>query len=131
MDNNTFDYTYSAQEHEELLSLQKKYKTDSPADKTEREATMEELRKLDKSTSRPGKILTVFMLVVGILLFGTGMSLVTVFSETLFALGVVVGVIGIAIVGLTFPIRNTVNNKQKKKNAPKILALTERLLNDN
>lgn len=129
-DNNTFDYTYSAQEHEELLSIQKKYKTDTPAEKTEREATMDELRKLDKAASRPGKILTVIMITVGTLILGTGMSIVMRLSNSLFVLGIIIGVAGIAIVGLTFPLRNAVNKKQKEKNAPRILELSEKLLNE-
>ena len=128
MDHNTFDYTYSAQEHEELLAIKKRYETAVPAEKTAREATMEELRQLDRAAARPGKILTVVMLVVGILVFGTGMSFVTEFSDTLFIPGVVIGVVGMAVTGLTFPLCNAVNKKQKEKIAPKILALTEELL---
>ncbi|MBQ8297494.1 MAG: hypothetical protein IJX77_06900 [Ruminococcus sp.] len=128
MDNNTFDYTYSAQEREELLAIQKRYKINSAAEITEREATMEELRKLDKRSSRLGKILTAVMIVSGTLIFGTGMSIILRLSDSLFALGIVIGVIGIAMVALTFPVRNYVNQKQKERIAPKILSLTEKLL---
>ena len=49
---NTFEYTYSAKQQEEIAAIKKKY---MPVE----EDKMETLRRLDKSVERPGTILSI------------------------------------------------------------------------
>lgn len=117
---NTFEYTYSSKRQEEIEAIKKKY---LPS-----EDKMEQLRKLDKSVEIPGTIWAIALGVIGMLVMGTGMSCVMVWTEDLFIVGIVVGVIGIMMIAAAFPVFKIVTRKRREKIAPQILALSEELL---
>ena len=87
----TFQYTYSAKQQDEIQKIRKKYLP-------QEEDKMEQLRRLDKSTNRKGTAVSIAVGVIGCLLLGIGMSCTMVWMEQLFILGIVVGVIGIAAI---------------------------------
>ena len=116
----TFEYTYSAKQQEEIQKILKKYLP-------QEEDKMEQLRRLDKSTNRKGTAVSIAVGVIGCLLLGIGMSCTMVWMEQLFILGIVVGVIGIAAIIAAYPIYNRITAKERERLAPQILKLTEEL----
>lgn len=118
---NTFEYTYSAKRQEEIEKIKSKY-VEKEEDK------MEQLRKLDQSVERPGTITSIVIGVIGTLIMGTGMSLAMVWGGALILPGILIGVMGIAVLALAYPVYKSMTKKQKEKLAPQILALSEELL---
>lgn len=113
-----FEYTYSAPEQEEIRRIRAKY---APRE----ESSLEKLRRLDAQAERPGTVIALVLGVIGTLIFGTGMCCCLVWS--LYLAGIVVGVVGIAMLGAAYPAYVRITKKQREKIAPQILALTEEL----
>lgn len=118
---NTFEYTYSAVEQEEIRRIRDKYAPPAP------ETAVERLRRLDESVTRPGKIAALSLGTVGILLLGVGMCCVMVWTAY-FALGVAIGLVGMLAMALAYPMFNRITQKRRAKLAPEILRLTEELM---
>ena len=122
MNNNTFEYTYSAKQQEEVAAIRKKY-VPVVEDK------METLRKLDRGVENRGTMMSVITGVIGTLVLGAGMSMVMVMNEKVFmVLGIILGIIGIAVMAVAYPVYNRIVKKQREKIAPQVLALTEDLM---
>lgn len=115
----TFTYTYSAKQQEEIRNIRKKY---LPRE----EEKMEQLRRLDRDTTRKGTVLSVLVGVIGCLLLGVGMCCTMVWMK-FFIPGVVIGLIGIAAVAAAYPLYTRVTKKERERLAPQILKLTEEL----
>lgn len=122
MENNkeSFEYTYSAKQQEEIDKIRRKY---IPKE----EDKMELLRKLDRDVTKPGTVWSIVLGVIGCLIFGAGMSCVMVGSKTLFVLGIVAGLVGIAVMAAALPVYKKITQKERERIAPQILALTEEL----
>lgn len=91
MDDNkkeTFTYTYSAVEQEEIKKIRQKYLP-------EEEDKMAQLRRLDQKVTQKGMAVSISVGVVGTLLLGVGMCCTMVWADRSFVLGIIVGVIGI------------------------------------
>ncbi len=121
--NNTFEYTYSAPQQEEIKKIRQKY---LPQNQTI--SKIEQLRQLDKSAEKPGRFLSIIIGILGTLMLGIGMSCTMVYID-LFVEGIVIGVIGIGIILTAYPIYKAVTKRKRKKIAPQILKLTEELEN--
>ena len=119
--NTTFQYTYSAKEQEELKRIRSKY---APKE----ENKMELLRRLDAQVTQKATMYSIIVGVIGALILGTGMSCCLVWGGAVFVLGIIVGVLGLAIIGLAYPLYNRTLNKERKRIAPEILRLTEELM---
>jgi uncharacterized membrane protein YeaQ/YmgE (transglycosylase-associated protein family) len=91
---------------------------------------MEQLRHLDESATRPGTIAALVVGIIGTLLLGVGMCCSMVWADKFFIVGVVVGIIGIAILVAAYPLFVHITKKQREKIAPEILRLTEELSNE-
>lgn len=122
MENNkeTFEYTYSAKQQQEIESIRKKYLP-------KEEDKMEQIRKLDREAERPGMIASLATGVIGALILGVGMCCTMVWGESLFALGIFVGVLGIALIAAAYPLYKKVTKTQREKVAEQILTLTNEL----
>lgn len=118
--NETFTYTYSAKQQEEIRNIRSKYLT-------KEEDKMEQLRRLDRSASKKGTVVSVTLGVIGCLLLGVGMCCTMVWMQNWFIPGVVIGVLGIAAVAVAYPAYNRITKKEREKLAPQILKLTEEL----
>lgn len=127
----TFQYTYSAKEQEEIRAIRKKYASPEQA-----EDKMAQLRRLDASVTKKASACALVFGVVGALLLGIGMSLsMSDFSKILGAyedmamlIGIIIGIVGIVLVSLAYPLYNRIVRKEQKKLAPEILRLTEELM---
>lgn len=127
-----FFYSYSAREQEEIKRIRKKYMTD---DMCTTEEKMARLRFLDEGVTKKGTVASLVFGIIGTLILGTGMSLIMtdlgsfLESSTLALLiGIVMGVIGIVILALAYPLYNIITKKEKERVAPEILKLTEELM---
>lgn len=118
---NAFEYTYSAKRQEEVESIRKKYMP-------KEEDKLEQLRKLDRSVETTGTMAAITVGTIGTLVLGIGMSLALVWTEQYMAAGIVIGVAGMIILAMAYPIYKTITKKQREKIGPQILALTEELL---
>ena len=119
----TFNYTYSASQQEEIKRIREKY-----AKPTQEEDKMEQLRKLDASVTKPGTIVSLIVGVFGALIMGTGMSCTMVWGETLFIPGIVIGVIGMIGVIAAYPIYSRITKKRREKLTPEIMRLSDELM---
>jgi Mg/Co/Ni transporter MgtE len=129
-DNETFNYTYSAKEQEEINAIRKKY-----AELDKQEDKMEQLRRLDASVTKKATAVALIIGVIGALVMGLGMSLVMTELSTAFGLskktamisGIVIGGIGMIPVVLSYPMYNIIVKAERRKLAPEILKLAEEL----
>lgn len=102
---------------------------------TEKEHTqLDELKELDKKVKRPATVFAYIFGAIGAIIMGCGMSLVMTdigtqigMTETM-APGVIIGVIGLALAIVNYPIYNGILNSRKKKYAGKVIALSEKLM---
>lgn len=117
----TFTYTYSAKQQQEIENIRKKY---LPGEKDK----MEQLRKLDQSAVRPGMIAALTVGIISALILGVGMCCTMLWADTMFIPGIVIGIIGIAGVMTAYPLYTRITKKQREKLAPEILRLTEELM---
>lgn len=131
MDNReeTFQYTYSAKEQSEVEQIRKKY---LPPE----EDKMEQLRKLDRSASQKAQAWAIALGTIGALILGVGMSLaMSDFGQVLgshsgsaMLIGIIIGIAGLVLVALAYPIYNRILKKERKRIAPEILRLTDELM---
>ena len=120
---NSFSYSYSALEQEEIKRIREKY--------TEKEKALSKLdlvKKLDKSVTDVATAVALAFGIFGVLVMGTGMSLVLVWGDIYMVPGIVTGVLGIILAGLAYPIYNKVLISRRKKIAPQIIKLTDELI---
>lgn len=118
--NLSFEYTYSAKQQKEIENIRKKYLP-------KEEDKMETLRKLDKGAEKPGTVAALVLGIVGVLLLGIGMCCTMVWKDTIFVLGIIVGILGIAILSVAYPAYKKITKKQREKIAEQILMLSEEL----
>lgn len=122
MENKSFNYTYSAKEQDEVKNIRKKYVT-------QEEDKMQQLRKLDASVYNKASVTSLIFGIIGALVMGVGMSCCMVWAGVWFAPGIAIGVIGIVLICLAYPMYNRILKKEREKIAPEIIRLTDELLN--
>ena len=127
----TFNYTYSAKEQEEIKAIRKKY---AVQEKTEDK--MEQLRRLDAAVTQKATSVSLVFGVIGALILGTGMSLamtdigkiIGLLGGMAMLIGILIGIIGIVLVSVAYPIYNSIIKKEREKIAPEIIRLTDELM---
>jgi hypothetical protein len=104
---------------------------------TEKQYTeLEELKALDAKAKKPANIFAYIYGSVGAIVMGSGMSLVMTDIGAMIGLastmvpGIVVGIVGLGMVLSTYPIYKRILNACKKKYAPQIMALSEKIMKD-
>ncbi|MGN0522535.1 MAG: hypothetical protein ACI4IQ_07870 [Eubacterium sp.] len=120
-DNEKFTYSYSAENQEEIEKIRKKYLP-------KEDDKMQQLRRLDEGVTQKAMIASLSVGIIGALILGFGMSCVMVWADKLFAVGIIIGIIGIAVIAAAYPIYNYISKKQRFKIAPQILELTDELM---
>lgn len=125
----SFEFTYSAKEQEEIKRIRNKY-----AVPEETEDKMAQLRRLDASVYSKATTAALVIGIIGALVMGLGMSLVMTdigaALGTILAMivGVGIGVVGIVLVCLAYPMYTRTLKKEREKIAPEILRLTDELM---
>lgn len=128
MDNqeSSFNYTYSAAQRQEIEHIRKKYLP-------KEEDKMEQLRRLHRSATQKAKSVSITLGTVGALIMGTGMSIVmtelgTLVGELAMVIGILVGLAGMVLVALAWPLYKATLKKERERIAPEVLRLSEELL---
>ena len=122
-----FSYTYSAPENQEVLRIRDKY---LPRE----ESKLEELKRLDSKVKRPATIFAYTFGAFSAIIMGAGMSLVMTDIGSILGMqnsivpGICVGILGLAMASLTYPIYKAILKGRKETYAAKILELGEALL---
>ena len=121
-----FSFTYSAQQQKEVEAIRKKY-LPQETDK------MDQLRKLHAIPTKKARAASLTVGIIGALIMGTGMSLAmteigAALGSLAMILGIAVGLVGMALAALAYPLYNRVLKKQREKIAPEILRLSDELL---
>ena len=131
IEHESFSYTYSAKEQDELRRIREKYI--APA---QSENKMEQLRRLDAGVTRKATSVSLALGIIGALILGLGMSLamtefgVIIGMERMATMltGIVIGIAGIVLVCLAYPVYNRIVKKEREKIAPEIMRLTDELM---
>ena len=126
-----FNYTYSAKHQEEIKAIRNKY-----VEPQKTEDKMTQLRRLDNAVTQKATTISLVIGILGALIMGSGMSLImTELYQKLnmshgvcMLFGIILGIVGIALVGLAYPIYNRIIVKERKKIAPEIIRLTDELI---
>lgn len=116
-----FSYTYSAREQEEIKTIRQKYMS-------QEENKMEQLRRLDKNATWKGTVVASILGVIGAFFLGIGMCCTMVWSGLLFVPGIIIGIIGLIVIAVAYPLYLKITKKQREKLAPQIMKLTDELM---
>lgn len=127
----TFKYTYSAKEQEEIKAIRKKY-----AAPEETEDKMAQLRRMDGAVTQKATTVSLVFGVLGTLIIGMGMSLamtdigkmIGLLGGMAMLVGILIGIVGIVLVCVAYPIYNSIIKKEREKIAPEIIRLTDELM---
>ncbi len=124
-----FNYSYSSKRNEEILKIRNKYEAPE-------ETKMERLRRLDSSVGRKASVAALSVGIIGTLIFGIGMSIflsdefAAVFAGAAVPVGIVAGVLGLALLGAAYPLYSHIFKKESERLAPEIIRLTDELMKD-
>lgn len=124
--NNGFHYTYSARQQEEIKQIRRKYLPES-----ETEDKMARLRRLDRGVTQKGTTVSLIVGILGALILGTGMCLaMEVLAEGLIfmILGIGIGLVGMTLIAVAYPLYRYVVAREKKRITPEIMRLTDELM---
>ena len=130
-DKETFSYTYSAKEQAEIQKIRDKY--EKP---TAEEDKMTQLRRLDASVHSKATAVALVLGIIGALIMGSGMSLIMTDigailgapSNLAMLIGVPIGIVGMVLVCLAYPVYNRTVKKEREKIAPEIIRLADELM---
>ena len=123
----TFTYKYSAEENKEIKEIRNKYIKNE-------ESKVEELKRMDSKVKRPANVFAYVFGSISAIIMGSGMSLVmTDISETVgienpMLYGIVIGVIGMLMAIINYPIYKKILGNRRKKYADKIIALSDEIM---
>ena len=102
----------------------------------EKESTeLDELRALDAMVKRPANVFSYVFGSISAIIMGTGMSLVmtdigtTVGIHSTMGLGIVIGVVGMLMALVNYPLYKGILSSRKKKYGSKILSLSDKIMN--
>ena len=121
-----FSFTYSAQQQKEVEAIRSQY---IPKE----ENKMDQLRRLHDIPARKAQAASLTVGILGALIMGTGMSLVmtelgAALGNLAMVLGILLGLAGMILVALAYPVYNRVLKANREKIAPQILQLSDELL---
>lgn len=127
MSENKFVYNYSApteDERREIEGIRKQYGGEQV-----KKDSLSRLRELDKRVKNPPLILSIILGGVGVLIFGTGLTMILEWS--LYVWGILVMVVGIMPMSIAYPLRKRLVKRNKERYGDEILKLSGELLNEN
>ena len=126
MEHNSFEYTYSAQRQKEVEEIRKAYLP-------KEEDKMDQLRRLHAIPTQKAQAASLAIGIIGALILGTGMSLCMTelggfLGGTAMFVGIPVGIIGMALAALAYPVYSRTLKNEREKIALEILRLTDELI---
>ena len=126
MENHAFEYTYSARQQQEVEQIRSLYLPKA-------EDKMEQLRKLHSIPTKKAQTVSLSVGIIGALIMGFGMSLCmtdlgAMLGSLAMILGIAVGLAGLVLAALAYPLYSRTLKKERALIAAKILQLTDELL---
>lgn len=121
-----FRYEYQAptqQERMEITNIQKKYLLENS-----KNIKLKRLRRLDSRVKNIPTIIAYTMGVIGILVFGTGLTCILEWDKIL--VGILIMILGALIVLPAYFVHSFLSKKLKSKYKDEILKLSDELLNE-
>ena len=104
---------------------------------TEKQHTqLDELKRLDAKVKKPANVFAYTYGSIGAIVMGSGMSLVMTEIGALLGMtatmvpGIAIGVVGVGMALTTYPIYKKLLRSRKRKFAPQIMALSDKLLQE-
>ena len=97
---------------------------------------LDELKALDAKVKRPANVFAYIFGSISAIIMGCGMSLVMTDIGEILGLanamvpGIAIGVVGLVMALLTYPIHKRIISRRKKKYGPEILALSEKIMGE-
>lgn len=101
-----------------------------------KDSSLDELRKLDRKVKAPAEVFAYIFGSISALIMGAGMSLVMTDVANMLGLGdmtipgIAVGVVGMVLAIVNYPIYKGILNSRKKKYAEKVLELSNKILSE-
>lgn len=102
---------------------------------TEKEhSRLDELKELDAKVKRPATVFAYIFGSIGAIIMGAGMSLIMTEIGDIIGItepmlpGILVGIVGMIMVIINYPIHKGILNIRRKKYADKIIALSDQLM---
>ena len=101
-----------------------------------KDSSLDELRKLDRKVKTPAEVFAYIFGSVSALVMGTGMSFVMTDVASLLGLGdmtvpgIAVGVVGMVLAIVNYPIYKGILNSRKKKYSEQVIALSNKILSE-
>lgn len=127
----SFSYTYSAKEQEEIKKIRQKYASDK---ELREETSLDRLRAIDRRVNAKAETVALVAGILGALIMGFGMSLVMSDIASILRIanpilwGVIIGVVGIVAVALAYPIYSHVIRKEREKVRDEVIRLSDELM---
>jgi len=105
----------------------------------EKQATeLDALRELDAKVKRPAGVFAYVFGSISAIIMGAGMSLVMTdiaskigLGADPMVLGTIIGIVGLGMALINYPIYRGILNRRKEKYAPQILKMSEKIMNEN
>lgn len=101
-----------------------------------KDSSLDELRKLDRKVKAPAEVFAYIFGSISALIMGAGMSLVMTDVANMLGLGdmtvpgIAVGVVGMALAIINYPIYKGILNSRKKKYSEQVIALSSKILSE-
>lgn len=101
-----------------------------------KDSSLDELRKLDRKVKAPAEVFAYIFGSISALIMGAGMSLVMTDIASLLGLGdmtvpgIAVGVVGMVLAIVNYPIYKGILNSRKKKYSEQVIALSNKILSE-
>lgn len=126
MEKRSFEYTYSARRQQEVEAIRSAYlpRVEDP---------LESLRRLHAIPTHKAQEAALTVGILGALLLGFGMSMCMTelgasWGPMAFVIGIPVGLAGIVLAALAWPVYTRVLKRERERIAPEILRLTDELI---
>ena len=119
---NSFQYTYSAPQNEEVKKIREKYLP-------KEENKLEKLRRLDETVTKKAQAYALTQGLISALILGAGVGCVMLHSKILFIPGILMVCIGVIGMALSHPLHNWLTKRERERLAPEILKLANELIN--
>lgn len=123
--NNKFEYKYNSTNKsvkDEVEKIRNKYIPNKNQNK------INELKNLNRKVELLPTLIAFLLGIIGTLIFGTGLAMVLEWK--LYIYGSIVAVMGFIPAALAYPLYQKFYTNQKEKYTPKILKISEEILND-
>lgn len=118
----TYDYTAPTQdERREIEDIMRRYDNN-------KKSSIERLRELDGKVKKLPMALSISLGVIGILIFGLGLTLVLEWDNLTW--GIIISLIGCVPMAIAYPVYNYIFSKNKKRYGKEILELSKKILED-